>query len=47
MGAAVETQGMEARMSIRLIAYLSAAALVLYGMSLFLFLLLKRKMRCY
>ena len=47
MGAAVETQGMEARMSIRLIAYLSATALVLYGMSLFLFLLLKRKMRCY
>ena len=27
MGAAVETQGMEARMSIRLIAYISAAAL--------------------
>ena len=27
MGAAVETQGMEARMSIRLVAYLSAAAL--------------------
>ena len=33
-------------MQIRLIAYI-AAALVLYGMSLFLFLLLKRKMRCY
>ena len=39
MGAAVETQGMEARMSIRLIAYLSAAAIaavcLAYGLGRF------------